>query len=177
MVVEVSQTNPGPVVAYLDDPRWYLVRNLAFVLGRSRHPEVAPHILPLTKHLDARVRREALRAIHSLTRYADIAPYVDGLTDPDESVRKAAFTVLRSCDDRTLIPALESILVSQVDTDIKLDTIILLSVCLNADARGRTPLAADARAVLERVAQTGSGGRGIGRTVRAAARQAIGEAA
>ena len=177
MVVEVSQTNPGPVVAYLDDPRWYLVRNLAFVLGRSRHPEVAPHVLPLTKHLDARVRREALRAIHSLTRYADITPYVDGLTDPDESVRKAAFTVLRSCDDRSLIPALESILTSQVDTDIKLDAIMLLGVCLIADARGRTPLAADARSVLERVAETGSGGRGAGRTVRAAARQAIGEAA
>lgn len=176
MVVEVSQTNPGPVVAHLDDPRWYLVRNLAFVLGRSRDPEVAPHVLPLTKHLDARVRREAIRAIHSLTRYADIAPYVDGLTDPDESVRKAAFTVLRSCDDRTLIPALESILASQADTDVKLDVIILLGVCLIADARGRTPLAADARSVLERVAQT-AGGRGVGRTVRAAARQAIGEAA
>ena len=175
--MEVSQTNPEPVVAHLQDPRWYLVRNLAFVLGRSRHPEIAPHILPLTKHPDARVRREALRAIHSLTRYADIAPYVYGLTDPDDSVRKAAFTVLRSCDDRTLIPALESILESQVDTDIKLDTIILLGVCLNADARGRTPLAADARSVLERVAQTGSGGRGVGRTVRAAARQAIEEAA
>jgi len=177
MVVEVSQTNPGPVIAHLDDPRWYLVRNLAFVLGRSRDPEVAPHVLPLTKHLDARVRREAIRAIHSLTRYADIAPYVDGLTDPDESVRKAAFTVLRSCDDRTLIPALESILESQADTDVKLDVIFLLGVCLVADARGRTPLAADARSVLERVAQTGSGGRGAGRTVRAAARQAIGEAA
>jgi len=177
MVVEVSQTNPGPVVAHLDDPRWYLVRNLAFVLGRSRHSEVAPHVLPLTKHLDARVRREALRAIHSLTRYADIAPYVDGLTDPDESVRKAAFTVLRSCDDRTLIPALESILASQVDTDVKLDVITLLDVYLIADARGRTPLAADARSALERVAQPASGGRGVGRTVRAAARQAIGEAA
>jgi hypothetical protein len=177
MVVEVSQTNPDQVVAHLDDPRWYLVRNLAFVLGRCRHPEVAPHVVPLAKHLDARVRREAIRAIHSLTRHADISPYVDGLTDIDESVRKAALTVLRSCDDRGLVPALESILASQVDTDVKLDVIALLGGYLIADARGRAPLAAEAHVVLERLAQTGSGGLGANRTVRAAARQTLEEAA
>jgi HEAT repeat protein len=177
MVVEASQTNADQVVAYLDDPRWYLVRNLAFVLGRSRQPELVPHVLPLTKHPDARVRREALRAIHSLTGYADISPYVNGLTDPDESVRKAAITVLRTCDDRTLVPMLETVLASPVDTDLKLDVVTLLSTHLTAESRDGTPLVAQARSALERLAQTGSGSRGANRKVRAAARQALEEAA
>ncbi|MEE8497759.1 MAG: HEAT repeat domain-containing protein, partial [Acidimicrobiia bacterium] len=99
MVVEVSRNNPARVIAHLDDPRWYLVRNLAIVLSRCRHPDVIRDVLPLASHSEPRVRREALRAIYALTRHTDIGPFIDGLADPEESVRTVAATLLRNCDD------------------------------------------------------------------------------
>jgi hypothetical protein len=169
----VSQDNPNRIVAHLDDPRWYLIRNLVFVLGRCRNPDVVAHVVPLTEHIDARVRRESLRAIHSLTRYEDITPFVDGMTDPDESVRKAALTILRTCEGRAVVPALEAILTSSVDTEIKLDVIALLGMQFATDAQAGTPLSAAARNALERQAASGSGGRGANRALRSAARQAL----
>lgn len=163
MVVEVSRENPARVVAHLDDPRWYLVRNLALVLGRCHHPDMVHHVLRLTNHLEARVRREALRAIHSLAGHTDIKPFIDGLTDPDESVRSAAATCLRKCDDEALVPALETLLASPADTNVKLDVIAVLGTLLTADAD----------AVLERQAHGRSGKRGVTRAARSAARQIL----
>ncbi len=163
MVVEVSHDNPARVVAHLDDPRWYLVRNLAIVLGRCRHPDMVHHLLPLTRHPEARVRREALRTIYSLARHTDIKPFIDGLVDLDESVRTAAATILHTCKDGKLVPALEALLASQADTNVKLEIVALL---------GAQPTS-DAHAALERQAQGGSGGRGVTRTVRNAARQIL----
>lgn len=163
MVAEVSRDNPARVVAHLDDPRWYLVRNLVIVLSRCQQPEVIRDVLPLASHPEPRVRREALRAIYSLARHTDISPFMAGLADPDESVRTAAATILRTCDHEVLIPALETLLASEDDTSVKLDVIALLG----------TQRTTDARATLERQAQGRSGGRSIPRAVRNAARQIL----
>lgn len=166
MVVEASRQNPAHVVALLEDPRWYLIRNLALILGRSQHPEVVEHLIPLTTHLDDRVRREALRAIYALTRDADIMPFIDGLADPHESVRKVAATILRTCRGAELAPALGALLSGPAGTTVKLDVITLLGT-LGTD---------DARAVLEQQAQVRAGGWGATRALRSAARQVLGAA-
>jgi len=163
MVVEVSRDDPARVVAHLDDPRWYLIRNLAIVLSRCRHPDVIHHVLPLANHLEPRVRREALRAIYALARHTDLGPFIDGLADPDESVRTVATTILRNCDNEGLVPALEELLSSDGDTNMKLNVIALL---------GMRPTAA-AHAALERYAQGRSGEQGVTRAVRNAARQIL----
>ncbi|MEE8497165.1 MAG: hypothetical protein V3S62_01375, partial [Acidimicrobiia bacterium] len=110
-----------------------------------------------------RVRREALRAIYALTRHTDIGPFIDGLADPEESVRTVAATLLRNCDDGVLVPALETLLASEADTSVKLGVIALLG----------TKLTADARAALEQQAQGRSGGQGVTRAVRNAARRIL----
>jgi len=163
MVVEVSRDDPARVVAHLDDPRWYLIRNLAIVLSRCRHPDVIRHVLPLANHPEPRVRREALRALYALARHTDIEPFIGGLADSDESVRTVAATILRNCDNAGLVPALDELLSRDGDTNVKLNAIALL---------GMQPTA-DAHAALERQAQGRSGGRGVTRAVRNAARQIL----
>lgn len=163
MVVEVSRDDPARVAAHLDDPRWYLIRNLAIVLSRCRHPDVIHHVLPLANHLEPRVRREALRAIYTLARHTDIGPFIDALADPDESVRTVATTILRNCDNEGFVPALEDLVSSDGDTTVKLNAIALL---------GMRPTAA-ATAALERYAQGRSGEQGVTRAVRNAARQIL----
>ncbi len=165
MVGEVSRDDPTRVVAHLDDSRWYLVRNLVLVLGRCEHPEVVRHIEALATHLDDRVRREALRAIYALARTADIEPFIGGLVDPHESVRKVAATILRTCQRAELAPALEALLASPADTAVKLDVIALLGLLPGGDAR----------AVLEGFIQARGGSWGASRTLRVAARAALGD--
>ncbi len=164
MVVEVARRHPTRVVAHLDDPRWYLIRNLALILGRCQHPKMVEHVLPLTEHLDDRVRREALRAIYALTREADIRPFIAGLSDPHESVRQVAATILRTFQDDGLIPALEGILEGSASTSVKLDVVALLGSLRNPEAR----------AVLEKMTQARGGGWGSARALRSAARQILG---
>ncbi|NIQ93499.1 MAG: HEAT repeat domain-containing protein, partial [Desulfuromonadales bacterium] len=41
--------------------RWYVVRNVVYILGEMRNAEVLPHLTKLLKHDDVRVRRETMR--------------------------------------------------------------------------------------------------------------------
>lgn len=48
------------VVERFDDHRWFVLRNLAMVLGEVGEPSLAKHLEPLLDHSDARVRQEAI---------------------------------------------------------------------------------------------------------------------
>jgi hypothetical protein len=48
---------------WLQDPRWYVVRNIATALGRIGGNDVVDPLLRLGRHADERVRREASRSL------------------------------------------------------------------------------------------------------------------
>lgn len=53
---------------YLQDERWYVVRNICGVLAELKDPDLAEHITPALQHPDPRVQHAALRAlVHSRT--------------------------------------------------------------------------------------------------------------
>lgn len=92
---DISLVLPG-----LSDPKWFLVRNIATILGRTKRQDAVPHLSGLLKHSDVRVRREAIRALGSLGHSA-VAPLVRSLNDPDASVRLAVLGALGGIDSRT----------------------------------------------------------------------------
>jgi len=51
----------APVIARLNDERWYVQRNMLMLLARSRHLQQHFSVVPWTQHPDARVRSEAIR--------------------------------------------------------------------------------------------------------------------
>lgn len=95
-----ASTDISLVLAGLSDPKWFLVRNIATILGRTKRPDAVPHLSGLLKHGDARVRREAIRALGSLGDTA-VASLVRSLNDPEASVRLAGLGALGGIDSRT----------------------------------------------------------------------------
>jgi hypothetical protein len=51
------------LTSYLDDPRWFLVRNVVNVLGWMEREEVIPPLAKASHHHDKRVRIAAIRAL------------------------------------------------------------------------------------------------------------------
>ncbi len=61
-----SQLGPSAIEAarkFLNDDRWYVVRNMCTVLSDLKDPALAAHIAPALQHADARVQRAALTAL------------------------------------------------------------------------------------------------------------------
>jgi hypothetical protein len=50
-------------VQRMQDPRWYVVRNMCIVLGESKDPDLLAHLSPALRHPDERVQQCAAAAI------------------------------------------------------------------------------------------------------------------
>jgi len=62
----VSQLGKGGIdvaCRYLEDERWYVVRNMCGVLAELKDPDLVAHIAPALRHPDARVQQAALKAL------------------------------------------------------------------------------------------------------------------
>jgi hypothetical protein len=112
LLAEVGRGNVSTLVGHLKDPRWFVVRNLASVLGKTGHPKAVPPVRTLMRHDDHRVRLEALRALATLQRSKSTDDLLAALDDENQRVRLAALTLLRSSEadgvDVAMVTALET---------------------------------------------------------------------
>ncbi len=92
----IARLDPEPLLEYLGDRRWYVVRNLAMILGKSGRPEVAGHVKALMRHADHRVRVEALRALPPLIGDTSVSTILASLNDDHARVRQASLALLRN---------------------------------------------------------------------------------
>ena len=59
-LVEIGYDTPEVFAQYLSDPRWYVVRNMAFILARIAHPGSLDSIVKVLSHRELRIRKEVL---------------------------------------------------------------------------------------------------------------------
>ncbi len=89
------------LISRLGDPRWYVIRNVVYVLGRIAHQGVERALDRALHHEDVRVRKEAVRALGNIESPTSRAFLVSAFRDPDASVRiQAALTLAQRRDDR-----------------------------------------------------------------------------
>ncbi|TMQ66274.1 MAG: hypothetical protein E6K79_02670 [Candidatus Eisenbacteria bacterium] len=97
----LCRSNVDVLIQRLWDPRWFVVRNLLFVLGRIGHQGVERALGEALYHQDVRVRREAVRALSGIDSAVSRAYLNSALRDPDRSVRiLVAQTVVKRVDER-----------------------------------------------------------------------------
>ena len=70
------------LAAFVADPRWFVVRNVAIALGRTGRPQAVLPLESLLDHPDHRVRVETLRGLFALKRGEAVAPLVAALGRP-----------------------------------------------------------------------------------------------
>ena len=74
----------------LSDPRWYVVRNAAALLGEMGVVEADVHLVPLLTHDDERLRIAGARALTRLGTVRGLAALQGCLSDPTPEVRRLA---------------------------------------------------------------------------------------
>ncbi len=107
---ELGEHALEPIKKGLLDPRWYLVRNLAMVLGELKDSRAVNPLLGLMGHTDPRVRREAIYALGSIGHPKAAEAATKALEDEDEGVRLKAVEVLKSLGSREAIERIRSLI-------------------------------------------------------------------
>jgi hypothetical protein len=164
LLTVLGREDPKPLLSSLSDPRWYVVRNVASVLGKAGSSAAVKPLKRVLHHDDGRVRVEVLRALQPLAPEDAPQLLVEALRDEDERVRHAAVTLIRASKaegiDGDLVTAFES---GELDEQ----TMNKLAQVL---AQSGSPLAREA---LEAAAGKKLALKGGDRTARNAARAAL----
>ncbi len=93
---------------FTDDRRWFLVRNILYILGRIGKEQSLPYIQKALNHEDLRVKREAIQALGLIGGQKAIGLLVRALTDDDVRARcLAAINLGKRGKKAGLIPLLE----------------------------------------------------------------------
>lgn len=83
------------VLPWLKDQRWFILRNMIFLLGEAGVADVAPKLKPFVAHPHEQVRLEALRALGLLVSPETMLETVAaGVCDKDERVASCAIAIL-----------------------------------------------------------------------------------
>ncbi len=95
-------------IPFIDDRRWYLVRNITYILGRIGKEKSLPYIQKVFHHEEIRVRREAIQSLGLVGGQKATGLLVRALTDNDVRIRCMAAVNLGKVGKKPgLIPLLE----------------------------------------------------------------------
>ena len=95
-------------IPFIDDRRWYLVRNITYILGRIGNEQSLPYIQKAFHHEEIRVRREAIQSLGLVGGQKAVGLLVRALTDSDVRIRCMAAVNLGKIGKKPgLIPLLE----------------------------------------------------------------------
>jgi HEAT repeat protein len=97
------------LVEWLEDPRWFLVRNLVHVLGKIGDEAVFGPVVTLLGHPHARVRIEAVRALAVIAPSRATTPLVEVARDADPEVRLEAIRALGALRRDEAVPVLRDV--------------------------------------------------------------------
>lgn len=117
-----------PIICeYLDDERWYVVRNSVAILGDIRSQEVLPQLTPLLKHDEIRVRRETIRALTKIGGQSATKILLQVAMHDDHEMRRQAILSLGAMRASGAVPTLLTLLKksdwTQRGIDVKKDAI------------------------------------------------------
>jgi len=128
------------LVPRLDDTRWYVVRNILYILGRIGHESAFLPLIPLLDHQHARVRVEAIRALALVGGEAAGGPILRCVPDHDPTVCRAAVKALGSLRSDEAVPVLRDLLTRPVmgedDLEVRQEAVTALAAVGTPVARG-----------------------------------------
>jgi HEAT repeat protein len=106
ILAEIGKQDIDALAEALNDEKWYLVRNIAMVMGMTKEPGSVKHLGKVLKHTDVRVRRETIRALEGISNEETKGLFIAALEDSDATVRIAALRALRRLNSPGLFEVL-----------------------------------------------------------------------
>lgn len=111
----------------LGDERWFVVRNVLYILGKVGRASALQSVLAALDHPHPRVRVEAVRTASFIAGAGSTARLSRCAHDPDPAVRRAVIAALSAPGNDGAIPPLRDVLRAPAkgpdDVDVKLEAI------------------------------------------------------
>jgi hypothetical protein len=108
LLVEVGKRDIDYLASRLNDERWYIIRNLVYVLGKIGDPRIVEDLSRLIGHNHVQVRRAVFHALNAIEDPRAEKLLVRFISDADESNRISAIKSLgRRKVKEALAPLLE----------------------------------------------------------------------
>ena len=101
ILVKLGKKDIQTIAKGLQDPRWYVVRNIIYILRHIGDKKAVEYLLNTAKHTDERVRKEAIKALGELKSPLALQTLRDCLNDMELSIRKSAARALGSIGSET----------------------------------------------------------------------------
>jgi hypothetical protein len=87
---EIGKNAIEIIAPFIDDKRWYLARNITYILGRIGKEQAFPYLQKSFNHNEPRVRREAIQALGLIGGSKGVGLLIRALTDVDVRIRAMA---------------------------------------------------------------------------------------
>ncbi len=101
ILIQLGKKDIQAVARGLQDQRWYLVRNIIYILRHIGDKKAVEYLLSTAKHTDERVRKEAIKTLGELKSPLALQTLKDCLNDADQSIRKSAVKALGNMGSET----------------------------------------------------------------------------
>lgn len=95
-LVFLGKKDISTLVRGLRDNRWYVVRNIIYILRKIGDPKAMGYLLKAAGHGDPRVRKEMLKALGEIGGQKAVSAVRDCMDDPEPFIRTAAARALGS---------------------------------------------------------------------------------
>ena len=106
-LVVLGKDDISGLVGGLRDSRWFVIRNLVYVLGKIGDPKGLEHFKRLSYHPEGRVRKEVLSAISSMGNEQVEGIYLAFLKDPDQTIRQQVIRWVSSSQSKEGLKGLQ----------------------------------------------------------------------
>jgi HEAT repeat protein len=143
VLVQLNEGVPA-LLHMLSDPRWFVVRNAAELLGEMQVRDAEHPLGELLLHGDERVRRAANGALMRLGTHRAMQKITEALASPDHELRIEAAAALANRSDAHAVPTLLKALDAERDEDVQKHLMLALGRHATADALKRLITAAAA---------------------------------
>jgi hypothetical protein len=108
-LIRLGSSAVPALIEALADSRWFVVRNVIYILGEIRDRQVAASLVPFLAHEELRVRRETIRALTKIGGDGAESLLLQLLASDEEEMRRQAILFLGAMKCKAAIPALLSL--------------------------------------------------------------------
>lgn len=134
----------------LNDDRWFVVRNAAWLLGELGSADADRRLAELMAHREPRVRRAVATALGRLATSRALLALLQAINDPSPDVRLQAVQAIASARNPRAVPWLIEAMDHEQDTDVQGALMAALGSTPTEDGVARLMRAAEAGGMLVR---------------------------
>jgi len=109
-LIHLGKEDIEPLIQKLSDPRWFVVRNVVYILGKIGQDKVLDNFRKLIDHKEVKVRKELLHTLDGMKDNRAQELLVGFLNDPESSLRILAIRSLASHNYRGALEPLKNMI-------------------------------------------------------------------